>query len=66
MAKSGAITELERWRRIKGKSVTGMAQEMAVSHTYVSLVEGNKMKPSARFRSAAARVLGVPEEVVFP
>jgi hypothetical protein len=36
-----------------------------VSRSYVSLVEGGREKPSKRYRKAASRVLGVPEDLLF-
>jgi transcriptional regulator with XRE-family HTH domain len=36
-----------------------------VSRSSVSLVEGGREKPSKRYRKAASRVLGVPEDLLF-
>ena len=65
MAKVGEITEQERLRRRAGLSVTELAQRAGFSHSYVSLVEAGRLRPSARYRSAVAKVLRVPEAVVF-
>jgi transcriptional regulator with XRE-family HTH domain len=66
MARTGTITEHERIRRLEGRSVTGMAEATGFSHALVSMVEARTVKPSARYRAAACRVLGVPELVLFP
>ena len=59
------ITKHEEYRRRRGYSVTALASAVGVSHTYVSLVEGRKTKPSPRYRKAVSRVLGVAEELIF-
>lgn len=66
MAKVGQVTEHERLRRLRGLSVSEMAVRTAFSHSYVSQVEGGHLPPSDRYQAAAARVLGVPVEAVFP
>jgi transcriptional regulator with XRE-family HTH domain len=66
VAKVGQITEHERLRRLRSLSVTEMALETGFSHSYVSQVEGGYLPPSDRYRAAAARVLGVPVEALFP
>jgi excisionase family DNA binding protein len=66
MAKTGAITEHERIRRLRGHSVTGLARKTGFSHAYVSMVESRQVRPSARYRAAATKALGVPESLIFP
>lgn len=59
------ISKHEEIRRRRGFTVTALAEAIGVSHSYVSLVEGGLEKPSRRYRKAAARVLGVPEDLIF-
>jgi transcriptional regulator with XRE-family HTH domain len=59
------ISKHEEIRRLRGFTVSALAEEIGFSHSYVSLVEGGLEKPSARYRKAAARVLGVPEDLIF-
>jgi len=65
MAKVGQITDHERVRRSRGQSVMDLARGTGYSHSYVSQVEGGKLRPSRAYRSAAAGFLGVPEDVLF-
>ena len=60
------ISEHERIRRKRGYTLTALAREIGVSRTYCSLVEGGLEKPSVRYREAASRALGVPEDLLFP
>jgi transcriptional regulator with XRE-family HTH domain len=66
MPRTTAVTEHERLRRLTGRSVTGMAEATGFSHALISMIEAGTVKPSARYRAAACRVLGVPERVLFP
>jgi transcriptional regulator with XRE-family HTH domain len=66
MARTGTITEHEKIRRLRGHSVTHLARLTGFSHGYVSMVEGGQVRPSARYRSAAASALEVPESILFP
>lgn len=66
MPRAGVITEHERIRRLRHLSVTEHARRSGFSHGYVSMVEGGQVRPSARYRAAAARVLSVPESALFP
>ena len=59
------ISKHEEIRRLRGFTVSGLAAAIGVSHSYVSLVEGGLEKPSRRYRKAAARVLRVPEDLIF-
>jgi transcriptional regulator with XRE-family HTH domain len=59
------ISKHEEIRRLRGFTVSSLAEAIRVSHSYVSLVEGGLEKPSPRYRKAAARVLGVPEDLIF-
>lgn len=59
------ITEHERIRRSCGFGVVALARATGYSHTYVSFVEGGQTKPSPKYKQAAAKVLGVPEELIF-
>jgi transcriptional regulator with XRE-family HTH domain len=59
------ISKHEEIRRLRGYTITALAAAVGVSHSYVSLVEGGLERPSPRYRKAAARVLGVPEDLIF-
>jgi transcriptional regulator with XRE-family HTH domain len=59
------ISAHEQFRRRRGYSVTGLGRALGYSHTYVSRVEGGQVKPSPRYRRAVARLLKVPEELIF-
>ncbi len=59
------ITPHETMRRRRGFTVTQLAKAVGVTHAYVSQVEHGVTKPSPRYRAAASRVLGVPEELLF-
>ena len=60
------ITRHEEYRRLRGYTVTGLADAIDFSHAFVSQVEGGVRKPSARYREAVSKVLRVPEELLFP
>lgn len=66
MAKVGEISEHERLRRRAGLTVTEFARVVGFSHAYVSQIETGRLRPSSRYRSAAAIALGVPEAVLWP
>lgn len=66
MAKVGQITEHERMRRLRGVSVMEQARGTGYSHSYVSQVEGGKLRPSGAYKAAASRFLRVPQDVLFP
>ena len=59
------ISKHEEYRRLKGYTLTALADAIGVSRSYASLVEGGLEKPSRRYRKAASRVLGVPEDLIF-
>lgn len=59
------ITAHEEIRRRCGYGVVQLARAAGFSHTYVSLVEAGRLRPSARYRAAVARALGVPPELIF-
>ena len=59
------ITRHEQFRRQSGYTVTGLAKTVGVSHTYVSRIEGQHVKASARYRKKAARLFGVREALLF-
>jgi transcriptional regulator with XRE-family HTH domain len=59
------ITPHEEIRRRCGFGVVALAQAVSYSHTYVSLVEAGRLKPSAKYRAAVSAALHVPEEVIF-
>lgn len=59
------ISKHEELRRMRGFTITALAEEIGVSRSYVSLVEGGLEKPSRRYRKAAARVLRVPDDLIF-
>jgi transcriptional regulator with XRE-family HTH domain len=66
MGRTGTITEHERIRRLRRLLVTEQASRTGFSHGYVSMVESGKIRPSARYRAAAAKALDVPESILFP
>lgn len=59
------ISRHEEIRRRFGYTVTGLATAIGFSHAAVSRVEGGTLRPSARYRAAVSRVLGIPEELIF-
>jgi len=59
------ISRHEELRRRFGYSVGGLAAALGFSAAYVSMVEGGARKPSARYRAAVSRLLGVPGELIF-
>lgn len=59
------ISRHEQIRRARGFTVTRLAREFGVFHSYVSLVEGGLEKPSPRYRKAASAILGVPQDLIF-
>jgi transcriptional regulator with XRE-family HTH domain len=65
VARTGEITEHERLRRRAGFSVTGFGTATGYSHTYVSRVESGDLRPSSEYRRKAAKVLRVPERLLF-
>ena len=64
MGRTRTISEHERLRRRAGYSVTGLAQALGFTHSYVSQVEAG-LDPSARYRRAFAEHIGVAEALVF-
>jgi DNA-binding XRE family transcriptional regulator len=66
MAVRRTISRHEELRRQSGLTVTGLARKAGFSHAYVSLVEGGRISPSAKYRKRVARCLRVPEELLFP
>jgi DNA-binding XRE family transcriptional regulator len=59
------ITSHEEIRRRCGYGVVQLAKAVGYSHTYVSLVEAERLSPSPRYRQAVAETLQVPEELIF-
>jgi DNA-binding XRE family transcriptional regulator len=59
------ISRHEEVRRRFGYTVTELAAAIGFSHATVSRIEGGTLKPSARYRAAVSRLLGVPEELIF-
>ena len=59
------ISRHEQTRRACGYTITRLAHEIGVSHSYVSLVEGGLEKPSPRYQKAVSKTLGVPLELIF-
>ena len=59
------ITPHEEIRRRCGFGVVDLARAAGYSHTYVSLVEAERLKPSPKYRAAVAAVLQVPEALIF-
>jgi transcriptional regulator with XRE-family HTH domain len=60
------ISEHERYRRLRGLTITELGRRIGRSRTYVSRVEGGYEKPSAGYRADVARALRVDEKLVFP
>lgn len=65
MAVKQTVSEHERFRRLRGFSITGLATAIGRSRSYVSRIEGGYEKPSALYRRDVARVLGVDEALIF-
>jgi transcriptional regulator with XRE-family HTH domain len=59
------ISEHEQIRRRRGLTITELARRAGFSRPYMSRVEGGLQKASPRYRSAVAKALGVPEELIF-
>lgn len=66
MSVSRTITSHEFLRRGCGYSVTGLADAVGYSHAYISQVENGRTEPSRKYRVAVAKVLQVPEKLLFP
>jgi DNA-binding XRE family transcriptional regulator len=60
------VSEHERYRRLRGYSITALAAAIGRSRLWVSRIENGHERPSASYRRDVARVLEVPEELVFP
>ena len=65
MAVKQTISEHERYRRARGFSITSLAKAIDRSRVHVSRIENGHEQPSAAYRRDVARVLGVPEELIF-
>lgn len=59
------ITQHEALRRHRGLLVTQVADELGVSHGYVSWVEAGRKAASPRYQEAFARLVGVSPDLVF-
>jgi transcriptional regulator with XRE-family HTH domain len=66
MAVRQNITKHEEIRRQSGYTVTGLADALGYSHAYISQIEGGYRTPSPQYRAAVARLLRVPEALLFP
>ena len=51
------ITELKRWRDVRGMSQTALANKVGYNRSYVSKVEGGQQRPSDSFARQADSVL---------
>ena len=51
------ITELKRWRDVRGVSQTALASRVGYNRSYVSKVEGDRQRPSESFARDADEVL---------
>jgi transcriptional regulator with XRE-family HTH domain len=60
-----AISTHEEIRRRSGLTQAELASRAGYSRAYLSRVEIGDAKPSARYRAAIARVLRVPQELIF-
>jgi transcriptional regulator with XRE-family HTH domain len=63
--RSAIITAHEEIRRRRRLTQAELARRAGYSRAYVSRVELGDAEPSARYRAAIARVLEVPEELIF-
>jgi transcriptional regulator with XRE-family HTH domain len=59
------ISEHERYRRLRGHSITSLAAAIGRSRLWVSRIENGHEQPSAGYRRDVARVLEVPEDLIF-
>jgi DNA-binding XRE family transcriptional regulator len=59
------VSEHERYRRLRGYSITGLAKAIGRSRLWVSRIENGHEQPSAGYRRDVAKVLDVPEELIF-
>lgn len=55
------------WRILErqGRSVKWLAERMGLTYQHVRLVSGGFRKPNDRFRREAARVMEIPEDILF-
>jgi transcriptional regulator with XRE-family HTH domain len=60
------VSEHERYRRLRGYSITSLAAAIGRSRLWVSRIENGHVRPSASYRRDVARVLDVPEDLIFP
>jgi transcriptional regulator with XRE-family HTH domain len=59
------ITKHEEYRRVRGLTITDLAQAIGRSRPYVSRVECGHATPSAGYRADVAHALGVDEALIF-
>jgi hypothetical protein len=59
------ISEHERYRRLRGHSITSLAAAIGRSRIWVSRIENGHETPSAEYRRDVAKALDVPEELIF-
>ena len=64
MNHSDAKTRLAELTR--GPTLADIAREAGCSRSYVSAVAAGRKKPSDRLKLAAARVLNLPVDAIFP
>jgi transcriptional regulator with XRE-family HTH domain len=60
------VGEHERYRRLRGHSITSLAAAIGRSRLWVSRIENGHETPSAKYRRDVAKALAVPEELIFP
>ena len=60
------VSEHERYRRLRGYSITSLAAAIGRSRLWVSRIENGHETPSAKYRRDVAKALDVPEELIFP
>lgn len=67
MGVSVKVSQHEAIRRRLGRTQGDLARipEVGVTRSYISQVEAGKLPASKRYRKAVARVLGVPETLLF-
>jgi transcriptional regulator with XRE-family HTH domain len=59
------ITEHERYRRMRGYTITSLAAAIGRHRVWVSRIENGHERASASYRRDVARVLRIPEDLIF-
>lgn len=64
-ARARPVSEHERYRRLRGHTITSLADAIGRSRFWVSRIENGHERPSLTYQQDVARVLKVPEELIF-